>query len=243
MDRTTLLLLVCCLLNHPANVLPSEPRCPNKFQYDEQLLEKMIRMEIKFEEYEKKLEQAIALFNKSKLDVDKSIVEGKNEMKALGMQIEHKHVQFEKQMDVDLQKLKNLADEAIVPNVLFRAENPTNLHNPSPIVFTRTVYNFRNGYDNGTGVFTVPVDGTYLFTMHLCSDVRKTVHYHLVVDDQAHLGGMHGSLDYNSCSSADVIVPLKTNSKVFVKSSYSGDVLYENRSDRRNIFSGVLLHK
>ncbi|WAQ99663.1 hypothetical protein MAR_024036 [Mya arenaria] len=243
MDRAKVAVLLCFLILHPASSLQDEPMFPTKFQYDEQLLEKVIRMELKFEEYEKKLDNAIELLNKSILDVNKSIVDGTDELKELESQIERKHEQIESTVNGKLQEFDHLADELRIPNVFFRAEYPTDLSNPNPIVFTKTVYDFGNGYDNVTGVFTVPVDGTYLFTMHLCSHAGKDIHYRLTIDDEDHLGGRNFNTGSHVCTSADVIAPLKTNSKVFVKSSQSSDVLYEDGSYRRNIFSGVLLHK
>ena len=59
-----------------------------------------------------------------------------------------------------------------MPTVLFKAKSPLDM-SPSgqTIIFTETLYNYGDGYNNSTGVFTAPFAGTNLFTGHLCSTV------------------------------------------------------------------------
>ena len=54
---------------------------------------------------------------------------------------------------------------------------PTN-----PIVFDVTRLNPGGHYDNTTGIYTVPIDGTYQVVFHIWSNGDAAIYPHLVVD-------------------------------------------------------------
>ena len=62
---------------------------------------------------------------------------------------------------------------------------PTN-----PIVFNYPVYNAGGHYDSTTGIYTVPLDGTYEFTVHIWSYNDATVAALLTIEgtDVSHEG-------------------------------------------------------
>ena len=52
-----------------------------------------------------------------------------------------------------------------------------------PIVFNYPVHNAGGHYDSATGIYTVPIDGTYEFIVHIWSSNDNSVDAYLIVDD------------------------------------------------------------
>jgi hypothetical protein len=67
----------------------------------------------------------------------------------------------------------------LTPVVAFQAMKLKN-NRPSAgetFVFTTTVINRGNGYDNQTGMFTAPHKGLYSFSLHLClADINSSTY-------------------------------------------------------------------
>ena len=108
--------------------------------------------------------------------------------------------------------------------------------------FTHTVYNYGSGYDHSTGVFTAPVNGTYLFTTKLCAKLHNSIYYGIYVDSVPITNStVHGSRAY-TCNTLDAIVVLNATNKVWVQSIHSTGTFHTDLF-RWNTFSGVLLNK
>ena len=54
---------------------------------------------------------------------------------------------------------------------------------PNPIVFEVAVHNTGGHYDPTTGIYTVPIDGTYEFIIHILSYNDFNIQAILVVDE------------------------------------------------------------
>lgn len=115
----------------------------------------------------------------------------------------------------------------------------TTLEDGQVIIFEEIVYNSGSGYDNLTGKFTAPMDGTYLFTCLLCQYRSKSIHYGIVVDGLDVNRG-HFLSSQAVCSNFDAIVALNATQKVWIQ-SFHPDQLIEDVW-RWNMFSGVHLH-
>lgn len=104
------------------------------------------------------------------------------------------------------------------------------------------MYNYGGGYDNVTGVFTAPVDGTFLFTANICSYGNNYICFAIVVENTLMSSTLGYGVAGHPCFSLETIVLLQAGNKVWIQTTYSS-----NRVDqdglRWNIFSGVLVHK
>ena len=69
------------------------------------------------------------------------------------------------------------ADTTFLATIPFGPQIPTN-----PIVFDVPVQNSGGHYDNTTGIYTAPIDGTYEFIVHILSLNDYQNRAHLVVD-------------------------------------------------------------
>lgn len=141
--------------------------------------------------------------------------------------------------------MNTFAEDLRVPTVLFKSTSLADVTPNSNVIlkFQTTMYNFGNGYDNNTGVFTAPVNGTYLFTAQLCGHTNRYACYGIYVGDAL----VTKALDYDSdgglpCNTADALVLLKAGDNVFLKSGTCGSEKFTQDSYRWNTFSGVLLN-
>jgi plastocyanin domain-containing protein len=109
-----------------------------------------------------------------------------------------------------------------------------------PIVFGSVLTNVGNYYNNTTGVFYVPIDGTYQFFVNILSEADNFIETELVVNGTGVAEIYSGAGKYNGAGSNLVIVRLHRGDKVWVK------VHYGFSSDMSvhccwSTFSGVLL--
>ncbi|XP_060566009.1 cerebellin-3-like, partial [Ruditapes philippinarum] len=132
------------------------------------------------------------------------------------------------------------------PNIVFIAKNVTykNLVNGGTVIFGSTLVNEGNAYNTSTGIFTAPVNGTYSFSIQMCSYKQKQVVLHLIVDGTTYATVYVYDNGSFPCNSADTVAVLHEHSKVFVKCTdgCTASDIYED-NDRMNWFSGYLVHQ
>ena len=113
------------------------------------------------------------------------------------------------------------------------------------IVFQSVVFNVGNAYDTETGIFTSPINGTFLFSVQLCAHNQKTVQFQVVVDNSENVILAIRHYDYHDHVSTSNTVPqyLTEGQRVWVQASYGSTsrLLYES-TDCWNQFSGCLVH-
>ncbi|XP_060553623.1 hemicentin-1-like isoform X1 [Ruditapes philippinarum] len=123
-----------------------------------------------------------------------------------------------------------------------KLENET-LKEGEVYVFTITLMNIGDGYDNLTGIFTAPVTGLYSFsTQHCLSYSRNSSSsiFSFVVNNKEIKNIMFENSEHVSCGTFDALTHLKKGDRFWIKCT-SESSLYEDLV-RWNTFSGFLIH-
>ena len=107
------------------------------------------------------------------------------------------------------------------------------------------VFSVGNAYDPKTGIFTTPVNGTFLFSVQLCAVNQLTVGFQVVVDNSENVILAIRHYDYHDYVSTSNTVPqyLTEGQRVWVQASYgsTSKILFES-TDCWSQFSGCLVH-
>ncbi|XP_060601877.1 caprin-2-like [Ruditapes philippinarum] len=221
----------------------AEPRC-SRFHYEEQLLEKMIRMEVKVEEIEKRITKT----NQNVINVLEELKIERTKMKNDNIELQ---TNYAKEMEERMNDITDLKAMFFTDTIAFKAGGPTDLslETGQIIVFAKNMLNKGGAYNNKTGIFTAPVSGTYIFMIHLCIKNKNSMYYGIMVDDTVYTSGRVYDSVADSCYTADALVVLSGGEQIYVKclfgSSSSGE-LYEYSSSSYNFwstFSGSLVHR
>lgn len=237
-----------------------EPRC-SKFDYEERLLEKMVRLE-------HSTNNMMVEFKEISLQVKDGLTSTKTELTETRQQLEKDQdnssraiEQFESlsgKIRSDFENLKHdLAetkkqieqekqDHTGVSSYAFNAqwikdESPST---GDTLIFTRVPLNQNDVYSSATGEYTVPVDGTYMFSMTLCTEYGGWVKIKVLADATVMHVFYPGSSIY-MCTSTSTVGQLKKGVKVKVvvnrKSAGRSDHFYQEDNDRMCTFSGFLI--
>jgi len=109
------------------------------------------------------------------------------------------------------------------------------------IFFDDVKLNIGNAYNPNHGVFVAPYNGTYQFTVSICSTpahwITLDFHVNALVYDKIYTGDNA----YHSCGSKTIYVSLKENDDVFLKHEALGDVLRSYDIIGLPSFGGVFL--
>ena len=117
-----------------------------------------------------------------------------------------------------------------------------NLTAHQPIVFGSVLTNIGHYYNNTTGVFYVPVDGTYQFFVNILSEADNSIETELVLNGNQIAEIYSGAGKFHGAGSNLVIVRLHQGDNVWVKvhAAYSTDMAIHCCW---STFSGVLLRE
>ncbi|XP_060573409.1 cerebellin-2-like [Ruditapes philippinarum] len=131
------------------------------------------------------------------------------------------------------------------PNIVFKAQDVTN-KNPGDggtIIFGSTFVNEGNAYNTSTGIFTAPVNGTYSFSLQLCSLMNNYFLTAIMIDGTTYATLYVYDKDAYPCDSTDTVAVLHEHSKVFVKCTHRClNAVFEDNF-HMNSFSGYLVHQ
>ena len=90
------------------------------------------------------------------------------------------------------------------------------------INFTSIVANVGNAYDIQHGNFEAPYDGTYMFSVTLCTSPASWVEF-LIVQDRKIIGKeLTGDSSWHACSQSTAVTQMKSGSKVWVEINRAG---------------------
>ena len=109
------------------------------------------------------------------------------------------------------------------------------------IVYDDVQLNLGGGYHAHLGGFVAPINGTYLFSVAVCSIGNHYIVLDLVKNDVMIGRVLAGDTVYNDCSSETTISELTAGDEVFVQHhSTVGDLIHVNENIL-NSFTGALL--
>ncbi|XP_060573145.1 complement C1q-like protein 2 isoform X2 [Ruditapes philippinarum] len=149
-------------------------------------------------------------------------------------------------METERDILAKLKESIIQPSVAFHVHNVKDLvldTKNEVLVFESIITNEGSGYDKSTGIFTAPVEGTYFFTVHVCTANSKYSPIGLVLDSTFVARSINYDTDSYTCSSVSAIVRMKSGGRVWVASTSGSTayVLYTHNLHIMNTFSGMFI--
>lgn len=235
--------LVICLLLGSSYGSEQEPRCYSRFDYEEKLLQKTIHTDFQLQEYVRQMDKAMeeirahkAEFNDMKASIEKVAEDIKSSVTTTTREL--------------IQEIAEVRESVDTPTIVFNARQAAD-QSPEKynvIVLQTVIQNIGNAYDSNTGIFTAPVNGTFMFSIKACKNYQQWTYFRLVVDTQDNviltISDYQGNA-YDTTSSASVATYLTAGQKIWVQSfhnSGSTQTLREQENYCWNQFTGVLLH-
>ncbi|XP_053400226.1 collagen alpha-2(VIII) chain-like [Mercenaria mercenaria] len=206
-------------------VAAKEPAC-SKFDFEEKLLEKVIRLEIK-------VEQIVEEMKKTTTDVEQRVENAEND--AVKFQEDIK-----KTMNTMEKKFTAFEENISAPNIAFNARRTSSLNanKNDLVVFDTVILNEGEGYDSATGIFTAPESGLYDFAAHVCIVGGKGANFAIVVEGTEVATSSHYSSN-NNCNSVTAVAKVKSEERVSIKILHASYLHYDQY--RLNSFAGALL--
>lgn len=230
----------------------AEPKCYSRYDWQDKLLEKSIRTELAMQQYVQSMETALGEiraykdeFNSMKATLKETV----EEMKAnVNNTVEELKASVESQMS-QVETVTKLKEKLQTPTVMFSSKNVAD-YSPSRqqvMVFTSVMQNIGNGYDSSTGIFTAPVNGTYMFNVQLCVHSNNWAQFQLAVDSSSDIIAAFGhyNSDGGDLFTTTTVYPLSVGQQIWVQSyrnSGSTNVLFDSGTDCWCQFSGSLVH-
>ncbi|XP_052761363.1 collagen alpha-2(VIII) chain-like [Mya arenaria] len=247
----------------------SEPSCPacSKFDYEEKVLERMIRMEFAFENVlkenkavSKSVEQDLSRINEENERLHATVDALKDQQEQAERRLGSLMEEVERNQSNTLEKIvsdsnstieqtiaafNGIKDQIATPLVYFHARSPqtTTLSTGEVIVYKTVEINQGNGYSPTTGKFTAPVGGLYLFTMHTCTALNKYAYLQIMKEGTVLIASEHYDKERYTCSSSQAFVQLDAGEHVWVQCSSGASYvqLYED-SYHWTSFGCALIH-
>ncbi|KAL4217452.1 hypothetical protein ACF0H5_023902 [Mactra antiquata] len=171
-------LIIVLYLTVSGRYVQSEPSC-SKYDYEEKLLVKMVRIEFQMEQYKTQMEDSLKRLDNVKNELHKKVIDTEDKMQEVIKETNNKVAENANAIKTLVQNVdENNAKEAITSSpVMFKA---IMLADTSPsvgetLVFKTILNNYNNAYNNITGTFTVPKDGNYIFGMTICPTFKKLI--------------------------------------------------------------------
>ncbi|XP_052761357.1 uncharacterized protein LOC128204060 [Mya arenaria] len=204
---------------------PSSPVC-SKFDYEEKLLDKMIRMEFAFEQLSNRMGQDLKDIREEKERLQAVVDVMKDQQKQAERRLVSLMEEVERNQSSTLESVvtesnntleqisaafNDIKDKAIIPSVYFNARSPqtSTLSTGEVIVYKTVETNQGNGYSSTTGKFTSPVQGLFLFHTQTCTPASKYAYLAIVKEGSVLIGSSLYEGNFADCSSSLAFVQLE----------------------------------
>ncbi|KAL4225426.1 hypothetical protein ACF0H5_016116 [Mactra antiquata] len=238
-------------------VSAEEPNCCSKvfrcskYDFEEKVLEKLIRLEHRFELLKQDFTQSLSEMKTTKTDMEQYITNIDETLAAVKetVNITSLEIRINKTLNEQLEDLDMWKGRLSHPTIMFKARQlaKSMFEQDETLIFTNAFSEHGNGYNPDSGIFTVPVSGMYWFQVTLCLESAGCI-VGILVDGEKILveniydnsGGDHGG---NSCFSYSTVHLLSAGQSVVVKalSGYSKCNIHQSEAHRWNTFYGLLL--
>ncbi|XP_060563689.1 complement C1q-like protein 2 [Ruditapes philippinarum] len=113
------------------------------------------------------------------------------------------------------------------------------------VKFDKIITNDGNAYNAVTGIFTVPVTGTYVFIFYINSS-NSIVEVRLIADNSIIASGTSRPYEFNQSKDVQgggtVVLHLNQGVSVWIENARADSAIYSNDVDRWVTFSGFLLY-
>ncbi|KAL4217451.1 hypothetical protein ACF0H5_023901 [Mactra antiquata] len=241
-------LIIVLYLTVSGRYVQSEPSC-SKYDYEEKLLEKMVRIEFQMEQYKTQMEASLKRLDNVKNDFDKKVIDTEEKIQEMMIDMNNTVITNANTITTLVQNVDDMnAKEADTSSpAMFKA---IMLADTSPfvdetLVFKTILYNYNNGYSNNTGVFTVPKDGNYIFGMTLCLTYKQGIVAGFEVDGKKATAHAFYGGPGNECFSVTTTEVLTQGQQVRLKRFYGFGLTTQIRQSdayRWTMFHGSLIH-
>ncbi|XP_052761743.1 uncharacterized protein LOC128204367 [Mya arenaria] len=250
--------------------MASEPSCPacSKYDYEEKMLERMIRMEFVFEKVlkenkalSKTVEQDLMLINEESERLHVTVDSLKDQQEQAERRLDSLMEGIERNQSSTLEKIvsdsnstlehtvatiNDMRDQIAIPLEYFHDRSPqtSSLSTGEVIVYKTVMTHQGNGYSATTGKFTAPARGLYSFFMHTCTRSNKYAALQIVKEGSVLITSVRYEKDQSACSSSQVFVHIDAGETVWVQCSSGGSniQLYEGHPHYWTSFGGALIH-
>lgn len=216
-------LIIVCFYFIFSTISGKEPVC-SRFDYEEKTLEKIIRQEFLLTRVKEDLEAT-----------QKQMMDAINDLRNVDNEIK--------------ETLKSMSggskNRNVTEVIAFSAYDPQN-KNPVTgeiVAFSKAQLNKGDAYNTLNGHFTAPVAGLYQFHAHICNSYGKYIVF-AIMENGYELAASTQWDDTGSCGSMSTLAIVNVGESVFLKCKLCQDgVAFYDDINRRNFFSGVLLHR
>ncbi|XP_060587496.1 heavy metal-binding protein HIP-like [Ruditapes philippinarum] len=221
-----------------------EPHC-SKYDFEEKVLEKMVRMEFKMENMKSEVELCVKRVESIKMEVSDQMKTNEQELEK-GLEASMKEVSgVTAEVKTKLNEFKGLTD-TVTLTVAFKARLNAivSVENSQVIVFPTVLFNEADAYNLGTGKFTAPVNGLYMFSLAFCVYPQKILIVGIMIEGTRYTTSLFRGDDSYGCSSADTVAIVTAGQKIWVEVLPGGNTgtIINQDAYRWNTFSGALIN-